>query len=194
MGHFSSGAPPSLAFQPATQSAQIHFWDFSAYKCITYSVLPNASIWHYICTLGFKTHFKLVMFLGIRTETSCPILERHSDADYLPLLLNSIKLLCCWSVTVPDIGYTRARYPSRVSTDIGIILQYTDIGLNPISSQFWVRYRVIQCSNVHLEPCAIMISQFYNDIIVWSLWTMISQSISQNYDIIGKLWTMISQI
>ena len=27
MGHFSSGAPPSLAFQPATQSAEIQFWD-----------------------------------------------------------------------------------------------------------------------------------------------------------------------
>jgi hypothetical protein len=41
---------------------------FSAYKCINYSVLPNASIWHYICTLGFQTHFKF--FLG-RTVTSC---------------------------------------------------------------------------------------------------------------------------
>ncbi len=27
-------------------------------------------IWHYICTLDFKAHFKLVVFLGIRTETS----------------------------------------------------------------------------------------------------------------------------
>jgi hypothetical protein len=57
MGHFSSGASPSLAFMPATQSAQIHFWDSSAYKCINYSVLPNASIWHYICTLDFSSVF-----------------------------------------------------------------------------------------------------------------------------------------
>ncbi len=49
-----------------SRPAQIHFWDFSAYKSITYRALPNASIWHYICTLDFKTRFKFVMFSGIR--------------------------------------------------------------------------------------------------------------------------------
>jgi hypothetical protein len=69
MGHFSlaSGAPPSLAFEPATQSARIQLQDCSAYKCITYSVLAKCDDWQYSCTLGFQSHFKLVMFLGIRT-------------------------------------------------------------------------------------------------------------------------------
>ncbi len=40
--------------------SRIQFQHCSAYKCITYSVLPNARIWQYNCTLGFKTHFKLV--------------------------------------------------------------------------------------------------------------------------------------
>ncbi len=59
-----SSQPPSLP--------EINFSTVLPTKCITYSVLPNASIWHYICTLDFKMHFKLVVFLGIRTETSCP--------------------------------------------------------------------------------------------------------------------------
>ena len=58
-----SSQPPSLP--------EINFSTVLPTKCITYSVLPNASIWHYICTLGFKKHFKLVVFLGIRTRTSC---------------------------------------------------------------------------------------------------------------------------
>ena len=48
-----SSQPPSLP--------EINFSTVLPTKCITYSVLPNASIWHYICTLDFKTHFKLVV-------------------------------------------------------------------------------------------------------------------------------------
>jgi hypothetical protein len=60
-----SSQPPSLP--------EINFSTVLPTKCITYSVLPNASIWHYICTpilFQFKEHFKLVVFLGIRTRTS----------------------------------------------------------------------------------------------------------------------------
>ncbi len=36
---------PHFADEPAaTQSAEIQFWDFCAYKCITYSVLLNVRI------------------------------------------------------------------------------------------------------------------------------------------------------
>jgi hypothetical protein len=47
--------------------------DFSAYKCINCSVLLNvrisSTIVHWIL-IQFKKHFKLVLFLGIRTGTS----------------------------------------------------------------------------------------------------------------------------
>jgi hypothetical protein len=45
--------------------ARIQFQHCSAYKCITDSVLAKCEDWQYSCTLGFKSHFKLVVFLGI---------------------------------------------------------------------------------------------------------------------------------
>ena len=63
----------SLAQPPSLPELEINFSTVLSVlptKCITYSVLPNACIWHYICTLDFNTHFKLVVFLGIRTGTS----------------------------------------------------------------------------------------------------------------------------
>ncbi len=66
----------------ATQSVQIHFKDFSAYKCIHYSVLQNVRICstfvHWIL-IQFDRHFKLVVFLGIRTGTSDVMIYKYRN-------------------------------------------------------------------------------------------------------------------
>ncbi len=95
MGLFSSGAPPSLAAfyhdlathwrQSRSASAQIHFWDFFAYKCINLdrdcSILLNVRISSTF--VQFKKHFKLVVFFGImiRTGTSWSLSVRIPSPD-----------------------------------------------------------------------------------------------------------------
>jgi hypothetical protein len=55
--------PPSLPkFNPASGPARQCRLDSDRYdyKCINYTVLANASIWHYMCTIDKKNYFKLV--------------------------------------------------------------------------------------------------------------------------------------
>jgi hypothetical protein len=57
-------ASPSSLSQPPSHG--LPEFNFS-----TVHVLAKCEDWQYNCTLGFKTHFKIVDILGIRTGTSC---------------------------------------------------------------------------------------------------------------------------
>ncbi len=65
-----SFSEPSSRGSP-TQSARNQFQHCSAYRVYHLQCTAKCEDLQYICTLDFKTHFKLVVFLGIRTGTSC---------------------------------------------------------------------------------------------------------------------------
>jgi hypothetical protein len=79
----------SLASRPVCQNS------ISALFCLQVYHLQctcQCEDWQYSCTLGFKSHFKLVVFLGIRTGTSWP---RAAPGPCAPPCLTSSTFSWC---------------------------------------------------------------------------------------------------